>query len=154
MCVQVLYGVFLYQGVSSLAGVEFVERMALLVTPAKYQPDLMFLRHVRISRIHMFTAIQIFAIAAMWIIKSIQAASILFPLLILGSCFVRKGTACRSARSSLLSPLHSTTVHSDSRMSDPIRSDPVIAHPDDPGHTCLQGWTGCSRNRSSGGSTT
>lgn len=95
---QVLYGVFLYQGVSSLAGVEFVERIALLVTPAKYQPDLMFLRHVRISRIHIFTGIQILAIAAMWIIKSITATSILFPLLILASCFVRKGPAAAFTR--------------------------------------------------------
>lgn len=145
LCVQVLYGVFLYQGVSSLAGVEFVERMALLVTPAKYQPDLMFLRHVRISRIHMFTAIQILAIAAMWIIKSIPATSILFPLLILASCFVRKGTATAlllAALSSLSSPQHYTRT---------LRR---RTSPNDHRHTCLQGWTGCSRKRSSGGSTT
>uniref|UniRef100_A0A0L8G4E9 Anion exchange protein n=1 Tax=Octopus bimaculoides TaxID=37653 RepID=A0A0L8G4E9_OCTBM len=42
----VLYGVFLYMGVSSLRGMQLVCRIMIIFMPAKYQPDYMYLRHV------------------------------------------------------------------------------------------------------------
>ncbi|TRY64872.1 hypothetical protein DNTS_024581 [Danionella cerebrum] len=68
-CVQfipmpVLYGVFLYMGVASLNGVQFMDRLQLLLMPAKHQPDLIYLRHVPLRRVHLFTFIQILALVA------------------------------------------------------------------------------------------
>jgi len=87
----VLYGVFLYMGVTSLQGVQFFERILLFFMPTKYQPDFAFLRHVPMKRVHIFTAIQVLSMAIMWTLKSIKAISITFPVMILALCFIRKG---------------------------------------------------------------
>jgi hypothetical protein len=42
----VLYGVFLYMGVASLNGLQFFDRILLILMPKKYQPDYPYLRHV------------------------------------------------------------------------------------------------------------
>ncbi|XP_025831042.1 sodium bicarbonate cotransporter 3 isoform X3 [Agrilus planipennis] len=44
----VLFGVFLYMGVSSLKGLQFFDRILIMFMPPKYQPDYMFLRQVNI----------------------------------------------------------------------------------------------------------
>ncbi|CAB1318851.1 unnamed protein product [Coregonus sp. 'balchen'] len=66
----VLYGVFLYMGVASLNGVQFLDRLQLLLMPAKHQPDLIYLRHVPQRRIHLFTFIQALCLALLWVLKS------------------------------------------------------------------------------------
>uniref|UniRef100_A0A3Q0R6U6 Anion exchange protein n=1 Tax=Amphilophus citrinellus TaxID=61819 RepID=A0A3Q0R6U6_AMPCI len=86
----VLYGVFLYMGVASLNGVQFMDRLQLLLMPAKHQPDLIYLRHVPQRRIHLFTFIQALCLACLWILKSTVAA-IIFPVMILALVAVRKG---------------------------------------------------------------
>ncbi|XP_074648267.1 sodium-driven chloride bicarbonate exchanger-like [Tubulanus polymorphus] len=86
----VLYGVFLYMGVSSLKGIEFVNRLMILFMPPKYQPDYMYLRHVPTKRVHMFTLIQIICLVILWVIKTIQMISIAFPIMVLAICFIRK----------------------------------------------------------------
>ncbi|UYV66706.1 SLC4A7 [Cordylochernes scorpioides] len=55
----VLYGVFLYMGVSSLKGSQFFDRILILLMPQKYQPDYVFLRHVPTLRVHLFTLAQL-----------------------------------------------------------------------------------------------
>ncbi|XP_036346957.1 electroneutral sodium bicarbonate exchanger 1-like, partial [Rhagoletis pomonella] len=40
----VLFGVFLYMGIASLTGLQFFDRILIMLMPAKYQPDFMFLR--------------------------------------------------------------------------------------------------------------
>uniref|UniRef100_A0AAQ4PG63 Anion exchange protein n=1 Tax=Gasterosteus aculeatus aculeatus TaxID=481459 RepID=A0AAQ4PG63_GASAC len=85
----VLYGVFLYMGVASLNGVQFMDRLQLLLMPAKHQPDLIYLRHVPQRRIHLFTFIQALCLAFLWILKSTVAA-IVFPVMILALVAVRK----------------------------------------------------------------
>ncbi|CAH1785487.1 unnamed protein product [Owenia fusiformis] len=87
----VLYGVFLYMGVASLSGAELVQRMLLVFMPRKYQPDHKFLRHVDTNRVHLFTAIQVTSLAILWVVKSVKKISIIFPLMVLALCFVRKG---------------------------------------------------------------
>lgn len=49
--------------------------------PAKHQPDLLLLRHVPLSRVHLFTAIQLACLGLLWIIKSTPAA-IIFPIMV------------------------------------------------------------------------
>uniref|UniRef100_A0AAY5EEH1 Anion exchange protein n=1 Tax=Electrophorus electricus TaxID=8005 RepID=A0AAY5EEH1_ELEEL len=90
----VLYGVFLYMGVASLNGVglgvrDFMDRLELLLMPAKHQPDLIYLRHVPLRRIHLFTFIQVLCLALLWILKSTVAA-IIFPVMILALVALRK----------------------------------------------------------------
>ncbi|XP_062941920.1 anion exchange protein 4 isoform X3 [Cynocephalus volans] len=85
----VLYGIFLYMGVAALSSIQFMNRVQLLLMPPKYQPDLLLLRHVPLSRVHLFTAIQLVCLGLLWIIKSTPAA-IIFPLMLLGLVGVRK----------------------------------------------------------------
>uniref|UniRef100_A0A8C4P4T3 Anion exchange protein n=1 Tax=Dromaius novaehollandiae TaxID=8790 RepID=A0A8C4P4T3_DRONO len=85
----VLYGVFLYMGVASLNGIQFWDRCKLFLMPAKHQPDYVFLRHVPLRRIHLFTLVQIVCLAVLWILKSTVAA-IIFPVMILALILVRK----------------------------------------------------------------
>lgn len=87
----VLYGVFLYMGVSAFRGMQFKDRFLIMFMPAKYQPDRMYLRHVRINRVHLFTFFQILCLGILWAIKAIKTISIVFPVMVLGTCFVRKG---------------------------------------------------------------
>ena len=61
---------------------QFIERMVILLMPAKYQPDYNYLRHVRTSRVHMFTLVQMLCMAIMWVMKSIKAISMIFPLMV------------------------------------------------------------------------
>ncbi|XP_060107022.1 electrogenic sodium bicarbonate cotransporter 4 isoform X3 [Heteronotia binoei] len=85
----VLYGVFLYMGVASLNGIQFWDRCKLFLMPAKHQPDYVYLRHVPLRRIHLFTMVQIACLAVLWILKSTVAA-IIFPVMILALILVRK----------------------------------------------------------------
>ncbi|XP_049673860.1 electroneutral sodium bicarbonate exchanger 1-like, partial [Accipiter gentilis] len=65
----VLYGVFLYMGVSSLRGIQFFDRLKLFWMPAKHQPDFIYLRHVPLRKVHFFTAIQLTCLVLLWTIK-------------------------------------------------------------------------------------
>ncbi|XP_056601069.1 solute carrier family 4 member 4a isoform X4 [Triplophysa dalaica] len=85
----VLYGVFLYMGVASLNGVQFMDRLKLLLMPAKHQPDLIYLRHVPLRKVHLFTFVQVLCLALLWVLKSTVAA-IIFPVMILALVAVRK----------------------------------------------------------------
>ncbi|XP_041622490.1 anion exchange protein 4 isoform X5 [Vulpes lagopus] len=85
----VLYGIFLNMGVAAMSSTQFTKRVQLLLMPAKHQPDLLLLRHVSLSRVHLFTAIQLACLGLLWIIKSTPAA-IIFPLTLLGLVGVRK----------------------------------------------------------------
>uniref|UniRef100_A0A2M4BB20 Anion exchange protein n=1 Tax=Anopheles marajoara TaxID=58244 RepID=A0A2M4BB20_9DIPT len=86
----VLYGVFLYMGVSALKGLQFFDRLLIMFMPAKYQPDYMFLRQVPIRRVHLFTMIQLACFVVLWLIKSFSITSILFPLMLVVMIGVRK----------------------------------------------------------------
>ncbi|BHF83645.1 Sodium bicarbonate cotransporter 3 [Sparganum proliferum] len=87
----VLYGVFLLMGITSLNGLQFIQRCLLIFMPGKYQPDYPYLSHVRLWRVHLFTIIQLVCLVLLWVIKSIHQVSILFPLMVLAMCFIRKG---------------------------------------------------------------
>lgn len=48
----VLFGIFLYMGVTSLTGIQLYERITLMVTPAKHHPD-----HIYVTKVtHAITA--------------------------------------------------------------------------------------------------
>ncbi|XP_030054132.1 electroneutral sodium bicarbonate exchanger 1 isoform X1 [Microcaecilia unicolor] len=85
----VLYGVFLYMGVSSLRGIQFFDRLTLFGMPAKHQPDFIYLRHVPLRKVHLFTIIQLTCLVLLWVIK-VSPAAIVFPMMVLALVFVRK----------------------------------------------------------------
>nr|KAF6476235.1 solute carrier family 4 member 7 [Rousettus aegyptiacus] len=85
----VLYGVFLYMGVSSLKGIQFFDRIKLFGMPAKHQPDLIYLRYVPLWKVHIFTVIQLTCLVLLWVIK-VSAAAVVFPMMVLALVFVRK----------------------------------------------------------------
>uniref|UniRef100_A0A4X2M427 Anion exchange protein n=1 Tax=Vombatus ursinus TaxID=29139 RepID=A0A4X2M427_VOMUR len=85
----VLYGVFLYMGASSLKGIQFFDRIKLFWMPAKHQPDFIYLRHVPLRKVHLFTIIQMSCLGLLWIIK-VSRAAIVFPMMVLALVFVRK----------------------------------------------------------------
>ncbi|XP_062443666.1 anion exchange protein 4 [Rhea pennata] len=89
----VLYGVFLHMGVVALNSIQFMERVQLLLMPAKHQPDLSYLRHVPLRRVHLFTFIQVLCLAVLWVLKSTVAA-IIFPVMLLALVGIRKGLEC------------------------------------------------------------
>ena len=64
---------------------QFIDRLLLILMPVKYQPDYMYLRHVPLWRVHLFTFIQLLCVAALWVVKSIKSISIVFPLLVSGT---------------------------------------------------------------------
>ncbi|XP_035266620.1 sodium-driven chloride bicarbonate exchanger-like isoform X1 [Anguilla anguilla] len=85
----VLYGVFLYMGASSLRGIQFFDRLRLFGMPAKHQPDFIYLRHVPLRKVHLFTVIQLSCLVLLWVIKTSRAA-IVFPMMVLALVFIRK----------------------------------------------------------------
>jgi len=86
----VLYGVFLFMGISALRGLQFFDRILLLLMPTKYQPNYIYLKYVRLPRVHLFTFIQIVCLAVLYFIKSHPATGITFPLMLVAICVVRK----------------------------------------------------------------
>ncbi|KAJ8354283.1 hypothetical protein SKAU_G00218500 [Synaphobranchus kaupii] len=85
----VLYGVFLYMGVSSLKGIQFFDRIKLFGMPAKHQSDLIYLRYVPLWKVHVFTIVQVTCLVVLWVIKA-SAAAVIFPMMVLALVFVRK----------------------------------------------------------------
>ncbi|XP_008408324.1 electroneutral sodium bicarbonate exchanger 1 isoform X1 [Poecilia reticulata] len=85
----VLYGVFLYMGASSLKGIQFFDRLKLFGMPAKHQPDFIYLRHVPLRKVHLFTVTQLTCLVLLWVIKTSPAA-IIFPMMVLALVFIRK----------------------------------------------------------------
>lgn len=86
----VLYGVFLYMGIVALSSMQLMTRLMLFVIPKKYQDDLPYLRHVQLLRVHLFTLIQLLCLGLLVTIKSIKKVSIIFPVMVLATCVVRK----------------------------------------------------------------
>ncbi|XP_062312328.1 anion exchange protein 3 isoform X3 [Osmerus eperlanus] len=78
----VLFGIFLYMGVTSLTGIQLYERITLMVTPAKHHPDHIYVTKVKTWRMNMFTIIQLMCIVLLWVVKS-TVASLAFPFILI-----------------------------------------------------------------------
>ncbi|CAN0363428.1 unnamed protein product [Lampetra fluviatilis] len=78
----VLFGIFLYMGVTSLSGVRMVERMLLALKPTKYHPERRYVTAVKTWRMNMFTAIQVLLLAVLWAVQ-LTPAALAFPFLLI-----------------------------------------------------------------------
>ncbi|XP_042643391.1 band 3 anion transport protein isoform X2 [Tyto alba] len=79
----VLFGIFLYMGVTSLFGIQLFDRILLLLMPPKYHPKEPYVTRVKTWRMHLFTFTQIVVLALLWAVKSTQASLALPFILIL-----------------------------------------------------------------------
>ncbi len=77
----VLFGLFLYMGITTLQGNQFWERFTLFFTDPKLYPAHHYVQRVRHLKIHVFTAVQVAALGALWLLKA-SPLGILFPVLI------------------------------------------------------------------------
>nr|XP_015217585.1 PREDICTED: band 3 anion transport protein isoform X2 [Lepisosteus oculatus] len=78
----VLFGIFLYMGVTSLNGIQLYDRMLLLLVPRKYHPDEAYIHWVKTWRMNLFTFIQIVCLGALWGVKS-SPASLALPFVLI-----------------------------------------------------------------------
>jgi len=79
----VLFGVFLYMGVSGMNGVQFFDRLKLFVIPVKYHPSVSYVKKVETWRMVMFTVLQGLGLVILWVVKSTEAA-LAFPFFVVG----------------------------------------------------------------------
>lgn len=77
----VLYGLFFFMGVTSLAGNQFFERLRLWIMDPNHYPRTHYVRQVPMRQIHLFTAIQLGGLVVLWIVKA-SALALVFPLFI------------------------------------------------------------------------
>ena len=77
----VLFGLFLYMGLTSLAGNQFSERVLLWITDPKLYPKTKYTEAVPHKWIHKFTVIQLVCFIILWVLKA-SKLGILFPLMI------------------------------------------------------------------------
>merc|ERR1711920_265318 len=86
----VLYGVFLYMGVSSLNGNELFERLALwAIWDTNKYPQYPYLQRVSINRVHMFTGLQAVGLAILYALKSVKEVAVVFPFFIAFLAIIR-----------------------------------------------------------------
>lgn len=78
----VLFGIFLYMGVSSTAGIQFLERLFLVLMPVKHHPNVPYVKKVRTWKMHAFTAIQLVMLVVLWLVK-ISPAALCFPFVLM-----------------------------------------------------------------------
>nr|QNL34474.1 SLC4-like OH(H) transporter protein [Chara australis] len=84
----VTYGVFLYMGISSLSGNQFIERLKLMWCDPEMYPQWDFIKSVPKSTLHIFTCVQLSCLAALWTLKH-SKCGILFPVLIVALLPIR-----------------------------------------------------------------
>ncbi|XP_023949078.2 band 3 anion transport protein isoform X2 [Bicyclus anynana] len=65
----VLFGVFLYMGISALGGIQFWDRFILLLKPVKHHPQVPYVRRVPTFKMHLFTIIQFLGICLLYGVK-------------------------------------------------------------------------------------
>ncbi|CAB3255250.1 unnamed protein product [Arctia plantaginis] len=66
----VLFGVFLYMGISALGGIQFWDRCILLFKPVKHHPQVPYVRRVPTLKMHLYTLIQIAGLSVLYAVKS------------------------------------------------------------------------------------
>ena len=78
---SVVFGLFLYMGIASLRGNQFVDRLKLWVTDPSLYPPTHYVRRVSRTVLHTFTLIQVICLIVLWTVKS-SSLGVLFPLCI------------------------------------------------------------------------
>jgi len=84
----VLYGVFLYMGISGIAGIQLFDRLFLMFMPVKHHPRVGYTRRVKTSKMHLYTIIQFAGLGILWAVKESPAA-LAFPFFVISMLGLR-----------------------------------------------------------------
>merc|ERR1712178_158197 len=87
-----LFGVFLFMGLSSIAGNQLFDRIFLWsqFDPSTY-PRLPYVTRTTTRKLHLFTFIQFMCLAILYGLKAVKQTAMVFPFFIALLVFVRKG---------------------------------------------------------------
>ncbi|MFK7776999.1 MAG: PTS sugar transporter subunit IIA [Gimesia sp.] len=77
----VMYGLFLFMGLVSMAGNQFFERLSLWLRDPSFYPITHYIRQVPRKTIHAYTFLQLVCLAILWFVKG-SSLGILFPIFI------------------------------------------------------------------------
>jgi hypothetical protein len=87
---SVVFGLFLFMGIASLRGNQFVDRLKLWVTDPTLYPPTHYIRRVSRTVLHSFTLIQVACLSVLWFVKG-SSYGVLFPLCIALLVPIRRG---------------------------------------------------------------
>ncbi len=87
---SVVFGLFLFMGIASLRGNQFVDRLKLWVTDPTLYPPTHYVRRVSRTVLHTFTLIQVACFIFLWTVKE-SSFGVLFPLCIAMLVPIRRG---------------------------------------------------------------
>lgn len=77
----VLYGVFLFMGLSSLPGIQFWNRFLLWFQQPSRYPETVFVKYMEKKRIHLYTILQMVFFFGIFGVMNTPGASIVFPFM-------------------------------------------------------------------------
>uniref|UniRef100_A0A147BN19 Anion exchange protein n=3 Tax=Ixodes ricinus TaxID=34613 RepID=A0A147BN19_IXORI len=80
--VAVLFGVFLYMGITSMIGIQLFERIILFFKPTKHFPSVPYAQKVKATKMHLYTVIQVVCLILLWAVKS-SSLALAFPFVLL-----------------------------------------------------------------------
>ncbi len=87
---SVVFGLFLFMGIASLRGNQFIDRLKLWVTDPTLYPPTHYVRRVPRTVLHTYTLIQMACLIVLWTVKS-SWLGVAFPLCIAMLVPIRKG---------------------------------------------------------------
>ncbi|XP_075033381.1 band 3 anion transport protein isoform X2 [Mixophyes fleayi] len=85
----VLFGIFLYMGVTSLNGIQLYDRILLTLKPPKYHPKESYVTRVKTWRMHMFTLVEVICLAVLFAVM-FTPASLALPFILILTVPVRR----------------------------------------------------------------
>jgi len=86
----VLYGVFLFMGVSTISGNALFDRLSLwFIWDASKYPAYPFIQGISLKKLHAYTFIQVSCLVILYALKSIKAVAVVFPFFLIIIVFVR-----------------------------------------------------------------
>jgi hypothetical protein len=78
--VPVLYGVFLFMGLASLAGIQFWNRVLSLLRQPSLYPNTVYNKYIDKARVHKYTGMQFIFFCGVFVVIHMKAIAIVFPL--------------------------------------------------------------------------
>merc|ERR1712194_57320 len=86
----VLYGVFLFMGVSTIAGNALFDRMSLwLIWDTSKYPPYPFIKGISFGKLHLYTFVQFMCLVVLYALKSIKQVAVVFPFFLIVIVLVR-----------------------------------------------------------------
>ena len=87
----VLQGVFFYMGIASLTGNNFERLFLWLIWDSAKYPQYHYIWKLPISRVHLYTFVQLICLAILYGLKAIKETSVVFPFFMASLAIIRKG---------------------------------------------------------------